>query len=254
MTSLSRLGAIALASSLAFACNTTPTADANVEAAPAPRGRADTASTDANRAQPASSARIDTEALSRPGYFVEVRDGRLWVFLRGTQDFYDFQKMGEPAKLVTMIHAGPGGLTLRGPDRETLVGYMASSPRFHARVIDGRLWVFDLEKEDYRKAIANGPSDKRVTLIGKGPDGMTLCAAERETLDDWMYQAPGFHTAVEDGRLWVLQEGTEELESFLTNGPSDKCVTLIKAGPGGITVRAPSMEVAQAYLAAKGLR
>ena len=34
-------------------------------------------------------------------------------------------------------------MTLKGPDRETLLEYVAQKPGFDVRVSDGRLWVFE---------------------------------------------------------------------------------------------------------------
>jgi hypothetical protein len=54
---------------------------------------------------------------SRPGFVVEVEDGRLWVMREG-------QKKEE--KCVTRIGAGPRGVTVRAPDAETLNAYLAA--------------------------------------------------------------------------------------------------------------------------------
>ena len=74
----------------------------------------------------------DTETLdeylaSKPGYLVKIDDGRLWVFRKGSKELEAFQRGGELAKHVTRIGAGPNGMTLKGPDTETLDGYLATN-------------------------------------------------------------------------------------------------------------------------------
>ncbi|SEL30578.1 hypothetical protein [Ectothiorhodospira marina] len=56
------------------------------------------------------------------------------------------------------------------------------------------------------------------------------------------YDKPGFHTEVEDGRLWVLRPGQEK---------SEKHATLIAAGPEGMSVKALDRETALEYVATK---
>lgn len=251
MNGTTRAALIALTALALGACHATPEEDVLGEQASIKT--ADQRSTlDKARLQAASVAKQEVHGYTRPGYFVEPRDGRLWVFLEGTQDLEEFRTIGEPAKTVTRINAGPDGMTLRGPSREVLTGYAASTPRYHARVIDGRLWLFDTEHEDVDALLRHGPPADRVTVIGKGPDGMSLCATERETIYDWLYGAAGFHTEIVDERLWVLAKPSRELEEFRSHGELAKSVTRIKAGPGGITLRGPSSEVLDAYLRAKG--
>lgn len=62
------------------------------------------------------------------------------------------------------------------------------------------------------------------------------------------YDKPGFVTKVEDGRLWVFKEGSKELEQFEKHGEPTINVSRIGEGPEGMTLRAPSAEVLDAYL------
>ncbi len=247
MTILRNFSALAISSLAILACNTPKNTVAN--------GAAPKTGPSSNTVEsiPASASRPDVELFTRPGYVTELRDERLWVFMEDSAEYEQFLRVGEPAKTVTRIRTGPGGISLRSSDRETLIGYENSTLWHHARVIDGRLWIFDNEKEDFRELTKHGAPSERVTFVGRGPERMTLCAIERETLHDWMYRMPGFHTEVVDGRLWVLVKGTEELDQFLEVGELAKSVTLIKAGPGGISLRGPSRETLHAYLAAKGM-
>lgn len=63
------------------------------------------------------------------------------------------------------------------------------------------------------------------------------------------YNKAGFVTAIEDGRLWVFVEGSKEHEEFRQHGEPVKQIAKIGAGPEGMTVKGPSMEVIEAYLA-----
>lgn len=65
------------------------------------------------------------------------------------------------------------------------------------------------------------------------------------------YNKPGFVTKVENGRLWVFKEGSKELADFEKNGEPTINVSHIGEGPEGMTIKAPSTEVIDAYTAAK---
>lgn len=64
------------------------------------------------------------------------------------------------------------------------------------------------------------------------------------------YNKAGYVTAVEKGRLWVFKEGSKELEMFRQHGEPTISTMKIGAGPEGMTVKGPSLEVIDAYLAA----
>jgi predicted small secreted protein len=69
---------------------------------------------------------IDGYLLGRPGYVTEVHDGRLWVFVEGSEDYEKFRSIGEPAKVVTRIGEGPGGMTIKAVDGSIIDGYLAA--------------------------------------------------------------------------------------------------------------------------------
>lgn len=60
---------------------------------------------------------------------------------------------------------------------------------------------------------------------------------------------PGFVTRMEDGRLWVFREGGKELHDFEKNGELAKHIVRPGGGPGGVTLKAPDAETADAYMA-----
>lgn len=62
------------------------------------------------------------------------------------------------------------------------------------------------------------------------------------------YNKPGFITHVEDGRLWVFKEGSDNLKEFEKTGEPAKQYTVIGEGPNGMTVKAADLEVLNAYL------
>jgi len=61
----------------------------------------------------------------KAGFFTKVDDdGRLWVFREGSAAHQQFVEHGEPAKIVTRPGGGPGGITIRSVDAETIDAYM----------------------------------------------------------------------------------------------------------------------------------
>jgi hypothetical protein len=129
---------------------------------------------------------IQDYLVCRPGFVTKVDDGRLWVFRTGAAELADFEKSGELAKCVTQVSAGPSGMTLKGPDAETLDAYKYAKPNFITFVEDGRLWVFragSAELADFQK---HGELAKHVIRPGAGPDGMTIKAPDAETLEAYL--------------------------------------------------------------------
>ncbi len=131
-------------------------------------------------------------------------------------------------------------------------------PGFVTKIEDGRLWVFAEGSEELAAFEKDGELAKHITLISRGPNGMTLKAPDKDTALAYLgepkggkYDRPGFITKIEDGRLWVFAEGSEELAAFEKNGELAKHITLIARGPDGMTLKAPDKETALAYLGEK---
>ncbi len=160
--------------------------------------------------------------VARDGFNTHIEDGRVIVTRPGGPEFTE--------KHVTFIGAGPRGMTVKAPDRETALAYIAWKPGFRTEVVDGRLWVFTEGQEH---------SEKHTTFIGAGPRGMTLKALDRETAVNYIIARDGFETYLEGERMWVLGPGEEE---------SEKKITLINAGPRGMTVYGVSRSTLDAYL------
>jgi len=205
----------------------------------------------------ADAARVQAREFMLPGYNVyEAEGGRLWVFRSGSEDLGAFLSKGEPAKRVTQIGAGPGGRTLMGADAAVLTDY-ANSFRYRAAgyaVIadDGRLWVFEDGGEDHKSFLSKGEPAKRVTLIGEGPDGLTLLGADTDVMRAYAvgmkYVLPGYAViGAKEGRLWVFRDGSADHKEFLEKGEPAKRVTLIAAGPEGRTLLGSDQDDMQDY-------
>ena len=63
---------------------------------------------------------------AKPGFYTEVKDGRLWVFKEGSKELEAFKKDGEPAHQVTRVGAGPQGMTIKSPDAKVIDEYLAA--------------------------------------------------------------------------------------------------------------------------------
>jgi hypothetical protein len=110
--------------------------------------------------------------FDKPGFEVHEEDGRLWVLKPGQE---------QSAKHITLIGAGPQGMTLKAPDKHTALEYIAAKPGFHVEVTeDGRLWVLKRGQEK---------TAKHVTRIGAGPRNMTVKASDRATLEAYLRSA-----------------------------------------------------------------
>ncbi|MHC4876447.1 MAG: hypothetical protein ACYTGL_08105 [Planctomycetota bacterium] len=197
------------------------------------------------------SASPDKEAHRKPGFVTWEVDGRLWVFNLTSVDAADFVRSGELAKSVTRVGAGPGGMTIRSGDADTIDAYLAGRPGFDTFIVDGRLWVLQPGSDAYAEFLKSGEPGKSVTRVGAGPNGMTIRSGDSETIDAYLAQRKGFETFLVDGRLWVFKTGAEELAEFRAHGEPAKSVTRVGAGPNGMTIRSGDSETIDAYLAAK---
>jgi len=104
---------------------------------------------------------------------------------------------------------------------------------------DGRLWVFK-QGGDKEK------SEKHITLVGAGPDRMTVKAVDKGTALEYLATKPGFvaEAVEEDGtyRLWIFKKGGDMEKS-------EKHITRVGAGPMRTTLKAIDRETLDAYLA-----
>ena len=194
------------------------------------------------------SASPDKEQFRKPGFVSWEVDGRLWVFVMTSQEAADFAKSGELAKSVTRPGAGPGRMTIRSADSETIDLWVATKGGFFVQPDDGRLWVFRSNDAALAGFLAGNEPAKVVIRPGAGPGGATLKALDGETLAAYIAAKDGFATFIVDGRIWVFSLDDPELDVFRSAGEIAKNVTRPGAGPDGMTVRAPDAETLDAYL------
>lgn len=194
---------------------------------------------------------VDRSRHAKRGFVTCEEDGRLWVFSTNSDQLAGFLKQGELAKHVIRPGAGPAGMTIKAPDAETIVAYTTAKKGFVTKVEDGRLWVFRPRSDELAQFENAGDLAKHVVRPGAGPQGMTIKAPDAETIDAYLTSKPGFVTKMDDGRLWVFREGSEELKQYETAGDLAKHVIRPGAGPGGLTVKSPDAETILAYLSAR---
>ena len=137
----------------------------------------------AGAAQPDAAA---AEKYAKPGFYVALEDGRLWVLREGSEELAQFLEHGEPAKQVVRPAAGPDSITLKSVDAETLSEYVLTRPGFWVKMEEGRLWVFREGSEELTQFLEHGEPAKQVVRPGAGPDGITLKAADAEVLDAYL--------------------------------------------------------------------
>jgi hypothetical protein len=70
------------------------------------------------------------------------------------------------------------------PSASTAAAY--NKPGFVTEVRDGRLWVFRVNSAELQEFRTQGELGKSVTRVGAGPNGMTVRAADVQTLDDYL--------------------------------------------------------------------
>lgn len=178
----------------------------------------------------------------RDGYHVAADETVVWVFEMGGPGMIAHLGGQEPDASTTMVGAGPRGRSLRSDDPDTLLGYLAARPGFRSFGVDGRIWILredDPAAESFR---LDGPPAEAVTLVGAGPRGRTLVASDRETLLEWMAARPGFTSVARDGRLWILEAGSETAAGIRDGREPAHSVSMPGAGPRGTTLRAENRE------------
>ncbi len=223
-----------------------PVADAAPTMMPAPAPRAVEGKPAPRVVARPGGAKPQAAGFALDGFNVyEGEGGRLWVFRSGSEGLASFLTKGEPAKRVTQIGTGPGGRTLMGSDSEDLRDYAHTMKYrmdgYAVIATEGRLWVFEQGSKDHQTYMTKGEPAKRVTLVGEGPDGVTLMGSNADVMRAYAASAkftlPGYAVyGAEEGRLWVFHKGSKHHETFLTKGEPAKRVTLVAEGPEGRTL------------------
>lgn len=110
-------------------------------------------------------------------------------------------------------------------------------PGFVARELGGRLYVFRTAAPEAAAFEESAALRQCVTRIGVGPQGMTVRAPDRETLDGYLIAREGFRTAIVDGKVWILREGSAECNAFEESAEPRESVTRVGAAPNGMSAR-----------------
>ncbi len=122
----------------------------------------------------------------KPGFVTRIVEGRLWVFKEGAKEIAKFDKEGELVKQVIRPAAGPNRMTIKAPDSGTITAYLCAKNGFVTRIVDGRLWVFHEGAKEIAKFDKDGELVKQVIRPGAGPGGITVKAAETETINAYL--------------------------------------------------------------------
>jgi len=129
---------------------------------------------------------LEDYLAAKPGFVTKYEDGRLWVFRQGSKELESFRKDGELAKHVIRPGMGPRGMTIKGPDTETIVLYVAAQEGFETLLEEGRLWVFRAGCKEFDEFKKQGELAKQVSRIHAGPMRLTIKAPDAETLDSYL--------------------------------------------------------------------
>jgi hypothetical protein len=194
---------------------------------------------------------IVTKPYAKPGFITFEKKGILWTFRAGNSELVDYVKYGDVAYNVTLPGVGPNGMSVRGPDRDTIVDYVIARPGFVTKVVKDQLWVFRTGTKEAGEFAKQGPPPMCVTRPLAGPLGMTLRGPDAATLSEYSTARPGFETIVRDGRLWVFRPGSKELDQFRKNGELAIHTVRPGAGPDGMTIKAPDAATIVEYLTSR---
>ncbi len=209
------------------------------------------------RATPAAAAITPETAegrspwLDRGDFTSFVRDGRLWVFERGSAALAEFLRTGGLAESVTGIGVGPAGMSIRASDDETIVAYLAQRDGYFVEVEGSVVWVLEIGSRALADFVRTGETSESFTMVAAGPAGRSLRSVDRETLLEYLTAKPGFVTIGDEGRVWVFRDGSPELEAFRARGGLDERVTLLGAGPMNATLLASDRETILEWMAAR---
>ncbi|MCR9247027.1 MAG: hypothetical protein NXI31_18495 [bacterium] len=121
-------------------------------------------------------------------------------------------------------------------------------PGFIVREFDGRLYVFPAAAPEAAGFEDSAVLRHSVTRIGVGPQGMTVRAPDRETIDAYLIAREGFRTEIVDGRVWILRAGSAECDAFDEGAQLRESVTRVGAAPNGMSARSVDNATLDDYL------
>jgi hypothetical protein len=129
---------------------------------------------------------LDAYLARKPGFVAEPRDGYLWVFREDSEALETFRAGDELAKHVTWPASGPGGMTLKSVDSETLAAYVATVEGFETRLDEGRVWVFLAGSEAAKAFDSQGEPAQQIIRPAAGPRGMTIKALDKGVAEAYL--------------------------------------------------------------------
>ncbi len=135
----------------------------------------------------------DTRPHAKEGFAtVYDKEGRLWVFRDGSPEHHAYLEDGIPTRYVTRPGVGPGGITLRSPEGETIVEYVVAQPGFLTEIDkDGRLWVLRVGSPEHEAYLEKGKPAQQVIRPGAGPLGLTVKSVDLDTIDAYLEAVSG---------------------------------------------------------------
>ncbi len=134
----------------------------------------------------------DSGNYDRAGFETRIdKDGRLWVFIPGSEDLAAYDAKGSPAKHNVRPLAGPGNITMKeAADTNVIDAYLLARPGFVTRIDSrGSLWIFEADSGQWKEYDSKGAPAKHIVRPLAGPDRRTLRAEEAEILDGYMKAA-----------------------------------------------------------------
>jgi len=123
-----------------------------------------------------------------------------------------------------------------------------SKPGFRTFDEGTRVVVFRLGDKQMAAYQQSGKLAGEVT-DPNGPAGLTLAAANPDTLKEFQMSNKDFVLRLDNGRLWVFRSGSADLVNLIRYGELAKHVTRVGGGPGGVTIKSGDYETIDAYLA-----
>ncbi|MCA8948336.1 MAG: hypothetical protein KDE27_02470 [Planctomycetes bacterium] len=125
-------------------------------------------------------------AYARPGFVAAAHSGRLYVFRAEDPLFEEFLHSGELHHSVTRVAAGPDGMSVRAPDKDTIDGYLLSRGGFATRCNDGEIWVCPADSPDFGTFCERGTPPANASRAGVGPNGETVSGPSEAAIDAWV--------------------------------------------------------------------
>ncbi|MAP74184.1 MAG: hypothetical protein CMJ55_07990 [Planctomycetaceae bacterium] len=81
---------------------------------------------------------------------------------------------------------GPGGMTLKSNESDTITHYLIQKEGFAVTIEDGRLWVFADGSESHNSFLEHGEPAKCVVFPAAGPIGMTVKGADADVINAYL--------------------------------------------------------------------